>query len=72
MQLLKIDVPKHLQAMVGSDHNMVAPVHTVSPSMKPTRHNGNDGLVYVYEPRRDCYYWVYNSSLYHNQKNWRF
>lgn len=53
-----INVPKHIQDQVGAAQSVVVPIHTVSQSLT------KDGLVRVYEPRRDCEYWVKNADIY--------
>ena len=61
-----INVPKHLQDAVGAAQSAVIPIH-----MADRNHSMKGGLVRVYEPRRDCEYWVKQSEIYPvPQKRW--
>jgi hypothetical protein len=60
--MITINVPAHLQPVVGSATSDVLPVHLACATLKAGRYG--EGLVYVYEPRRECYYWVKQSVIY--------
>lgn len=57
MTTLTITHPAYLAEKVGAQSDMVIPVHVAQSA------NGHN-LVRVYEPRRDCEYWVKRSDLF--------